>query len=491
MKAMHVQNSIELPTSGDEANIINRRELMPLLAKAWQVLKHYDSAMDCSATVVDSFGKGIPVPETPDNKRQMRFCEFCKMHSHNPSQIWQGSEYPCKKIHEAAIAESRRIEGVYIYICAAGFVYWTSPLYRSGRYAGALLAGQVILGGRGRVLEKFRALCKDNIAAQKFSAMIQDAPEKTHDEIQTMAQMLGLCAEEISEKKEDTYEILRRKAGVKSWQNMNHKSFKEPFDAAAKNNGSPQAEDTLEYPLEKERMLFAAFRRGDKQTGARILKELMDYILTAMPGDLETARFRAIELAVLLSRAAISDADGSAALLETNNRYLRRMLESKTPEELLENLHLAAESMAGKIFFFQGIRHASVLRKAERYIWANYTRKISLEEIAQASGLSSPYFSTIFKEEMGENLSAYLNRLRVERASAMLMETGKHLNEIAKLCGFEDQSWFSKIFKSFTGMSPGKFRKNGGGNHQVKAGRGETRGGITFPQVPKREVLSQ
>jgi AraC-like DNA-binding protein len=119
--------------------------------------------------------------------------------------------------------------------------------------------------------------------------------------------------------------------------------------------------------------------------------------------------------------------------------------------------------MAGQIFSFQGIRHASALRKAERYIWENYTRKISLREIAAASGLSAPYFSSIFKEEMGENLSNYLNRLRVERAATMLTESELSLNDIAASCGFEDQSWFSKIFKSYTGISPGKYRERGAG----------------------------
>jgi AraC-like DNA-binding protein len=40
----------------------------------------------------------------------------------------------------------------------------------------------------------------------------------------------------------------------------------------------------------------------------------------------------------------------------------------------------------------------------------------------------------------------------------MLAETDLTLNEIAAACGFEDQSWFSKIFKNFTGISPGKYR---------------------------------
>jgi len=117
--------------------------------------------------------------------------------------------------------------------------------------------------------------------------------------------------------------------------------------------------------------------------------------------------------------------------------------------------------MAGKIFSFQGIRHASALRKAERYIWENYTRKISLKEIADASGLSAPYFSTVFKNEMGENLSNYLNRLRVEKALMMLGETDSPINKISADCGFEDQSWFSKVFKSYTGISPYEYRKNG------------------------------
>jgi transcriptional regulator GlxA family with amidase domain len=63
---------------------------------------------------------------------------------------------------------------------------------------------------------------------------------------------------------------------------------------------------------------------------------------------------------------------------------------------------------------------------------------------------------------MGENLSAYLNRLRVEKAAAMLIETDLSLGEISGSCGFEDQSWFSKIFKYYAGISPGKFRERGG-----------------------------
>jgi AraC-like DNA-binding protein len=169
-------------------------------------------------------------------------------------------------------------------------------------------------------------------------------------------------------------------------------------------------------------------------------------------------QYRAIELVVLISRAAVTSGNTEDMLLDLSNRHLLRIQEAQTTEELIDVLYLVVDSMTGEISPFKGARHALSLRRAERFIRENYTRKVSLQEIAAAAGLSAPYFSTIFKEEMGENLSGYLNRLRVDKAAGMLTETNLALSEIASFCGFEDQSWFSKIFKNYTGMSPGKYR---------------------------------
>jgi YesN/AraC family two-component response regulator len=182
----------------------------------------------------------------------------------------------------------------------------------------------------------------------------------------------------------------------------------------------------------------------------------------AFPSTIQI-QFRAIELAVLLSRTAFTPGNPDKAILESNNSYIKSIQESKTIEELTDMLNVTVERMAEHIFSFQEIRHAAALRKAERYIQENYSHKISLQEIAKVSGLSAPYFSTIFKEERGENLSTYLNRLRIEKASRLLLKTDMPLSDIARACGFEDQSWFSRMFKSYTGLSPGKYRGQHGG----------------------------
>jgi len=490
---------------GEDASIISRREIEPLLDKARKVLMYYDTALNCSAVVMDR--NGLPI-KRPEYTNQMKLCELCMrcFQENAPEKDNQTKEakHSCHKVHYEAQLKSRRIDGTYIYSCSIGFVYWTSPLYRNGRYAGACTAGQILSSGKKTpgdangssnpvrpnytprpntleaVLEKFNSLCGDTRATKQFYEILRDVPEKNTGEIQAMAQLLGVCAGEISEKSENSGDIIRRLAWIeKDPENavelmrakiMKPEAVKSEFPKSQHRKGNPSPGNMNEggpsipatgHPMEKERMLLAAFRRGDNEMGNILLKELMASALNAIPLDFEIIRFRAIELVVLLSRAAVNGDGGSDSMLETNNRYLRRIQESRTIDELMENIHLVAERMAGKIFSFKGIQHASVLRRAERFIWENYTRKISLDEIAKASGLSAPYFSTIFKEEMGENLSSYLNRLRVERASALLMETAKPLSEIASLCGFEDQSWFSKIYKNYTGVSPGKYRKAG------------------------------
>ena len=422
----------------------------PLLTKTRQLLTHYDKATELSTAVLDRSGNLIKIT---DFEKQLRFCELCRKYFHNPSRIWCGDEYPCDKIHLDALAESRKTGKTHIYACTVGFAYWSSPIYHNGRFTGALKAGQVLTCSRDKAVEKFRSQCKDALSAEKFRKMLEGIQEKSHEEIQAMARLLGVCAEEISEKGK-YLNFTFRKLAI----NGEAKGTKEPGVTL----GLASCGTESEYPQEKERTLLAAFRRGDNETGGKLLRELIDGTVAAIPENIEILRVRAIQLLVLLSRAASDDSSGEpsgATMPETYTLYLKRIQESKTTEKLIENLHLIAGHMASKIFSFKGIRHSSVLRRAERYIWENYTRKIGLKETAKAAGLSAPYFSSIFKKEMGENFSTYLNRLRVERAMTMLTGTSKPLNEIAKLCGFEDQSWFSKTFKRMTGESPGKYRE--------------------------------
>jgi AraC-like DNA-binding protein/ligand-binding sensor protein len=434
-----------------DSSIIRRRYLDPLLSRALEVLKAYEKATNCPISVL---GPDCCTLEESKHPKAMLFCTLCKKYYRDRQKKFADQEYPCTGMHLQAVGKARRLGGSYIYTCKMGFIFWTSVIFAGRRFAGALMSSGVIAIAKDQAVDNVYRLCGGDRSREEVESYFDNIPQRTYREVKALVQMMLHCAEQLSSGGEDGGESRKRFAELEDRQTPSIRLFKD--DARSRKNGEQG------YPLDKERMLLASLRRGDNEAGRNILGELLKTLYAASPGNFEFFKLRAIELVVLLSRAAVGPDDReNSQILEANNRYLKKVADSQNVKELTENLHAIVDRMGGKIFSFQGVRHSSALRKAERYIWENYTRKISLQEIAEVSGLSAPYFSTIFKEEMGENLSAYLNRLRVEKASAMLMETGLSLNEIASACGFEDQSWFSKIFKGFTGLSPGKYRERG------------------------------
>lgn len=99
------------------------------------------------------------------------------------------------------------------------------------------------------------------------------------------------------------------------------------------------------------------------------------------------------------------------------------------------------------------------LKDVLSFIRKNIDKSISLEELAEVSGMSPRYFCRVFRNMTGRTPIDYVNYYRIETASQMLITTGDSITEIAFNCGFNDMSYFSKTFKRLKGITPSKFRK--------------------------------
>ena len=104
------------------------------------------------------------------------------------------------------------------------------------------------------------------------------------------------------------------------------------------------------------------------------------------------------------------------------------------------------------------------LRRALEFMHDNFSRELSLEEIASAAYLSEYHFARLFKQILGITPHVYLANLRLERARRLLAETTFSISEIAGMVGYQSQSHFTKIFKSVTGVTPRVYRESGTGN---------------------------
>ncbi len=93
------------------------------------------------------------------------------------------------------------------------------------------------------------------------------------------------------------------------------------------------------------------------------------------------------------------------------------------------------------------------------YIKNNLTADdLSQGAMARMAGISRDYFSRIFKNVTGMNYSKWLNTVRLEKASELLVEDGRTLTEVAMLSGFQSIPSFNRVFREEKGMAPGEYR---------------------------------
>ncbi|GAB2720193.1 response regulator [Paenibacillus thermoaerophilus] len=94
-----------------------------------------------------------------------------------------------------------------------------------------------------------------------------------------------------------------------------------------------------------------------------------------------------------------------------------------------------------------------------RYIGQNYQRELSLQDIADHFRLSREYVSRRFKQDTGENVSDFITRVRMEKAELLLANPNLRVAQVAQMVGFQDEKYFSKVFKKAYGLSPNEYRR--------------------------------
>ena len=97
-----------------------------------------------------------------------------------------------------------------------------------------------------------------------------------------------------------------------------------------------------------------------------------------------------------------------------------------------------------------------ILARLQRFIESNYSKKLTLLDIAGAVHANRSYISRLYKQKTGVNLFDAINRYKVEKSKEMLL-SGLKVYEVAERVGFDDVAYFSKVFKKHEGCSPKEY----------------------------------
>src|SRR3984957_16089710 len=129
------------------------------------------------------------------------------------------------------------------------------------------------------------------------------------------------------------------------------------------------------------------------------------------------------------------------------------------------------QAMAVALVATHAVRHRPVrlsrgglgsarLRRIKELIHAKLEDDLSLDEMAQAVGLSTAHFSRMFRKSTGETPHQFVLRRRLERAKAMLRTPHARVLDVAVACGFKTQQHFAQVFRDVCGVSPTDYRQD-------------------------------
>lgn len=326
-----------------------------------------------------------------------------------------------KNTHLYGCYESVRWDNKYIYYCPMDFIFVAVPVTSEfDILSSGVIAGPILMGDPEDFEETYSlphmetAKVNDlaEIASAVFCTVLEETmPDATADFLNTIYQELEILPE----------------------------------------NGN--------YPIDLEKKLQSAIAGGDGKSAREYLNRLLGEIFFQSNGDFGVIKARALELLVLLSRSAIEGGADTSQIFNLNNNYIKEIDRFDSLEKLSFWLSSVINRFVSYVFEFGDVKHADTMHKITAFIKSNYMHKISLSDIAEHVYMSKSYISKIFNEEMHMSISSYISKVRIDKSKHLLLDDSMTIADIASLTGFEDQSYFTKQFKTATGLSPKKFRE--------------------------------
>ena len=212
------------------------------------------------------------------------------------------------------------------------------------------------------------------------------------------------------------------------------------------------------YPIEKEYQLLNCFKIGDFEGVKDIL------------GDLFQVNFGKDMLPIQVVRCLMFDMVSTMikAIDIISNIYGNKFIEKLNPVEVL----LKCESVpAMKECMFEIAREVceyvkdnnekvdfSLRDKVFEYVENNYgDSNLSNTSVADYLGMNPNYVSDAFKMQHGTGLKDYIDMMRVDRAKELMKSSRKNIEEIAMAVGYSNTRTFTRVFKKYEGMTPGKY----------------------------------
>ena len=411
-------------------------------------------AVECADAFAGSTGLACTVSDLEgnvlhENGYGCASCGLCAAAMGTPD-----AKAACRDAHQYGMKQAERFGGKYSYFCPMGLTCFVSPIMGEETGLAKITVGPFLMVDRDDYVHiDLREAARFSGAQRRLiSDALDHIPFVDPERVSHLSSLLFMAVGFLNNVATGNRMLETQGADAIQGQISDYIA-----QLKLENPNAPPR-----YPLEKEHALLQSIAESDKATAQTLLNELLGHIFFSSGGNFEKIKSRVYELLVLISRASIDGGADTEYAFEQTRRYLRQITAIDNIEDLCFWLTDALNNFTDSAFRFSDVKRVDVIHKAVQYVRKNYSKKISLEDVATSVYLSPSYFSKVFKQEMGCNFNTYLNTVRIEKSKELLLNGSLRLVDIAYAVGFEDQSYFTKVFKKLTGVAPCKFKESKG-----------------------------
>ena len=410
-------------------NIVERETVCEMLESFHECVRLPVQLIDFRGKILESYGE------------PSRYCKIIEKYT--------SEDDSCEKLHINASKRAIELGETYIFSCHANLNHIVFPLVNQNTLFGSIIVGPFLMDAPDSTLV---------LGLDKRFHMSTTALLDLYEELDSIIIIPSKMVTHISRLLYFLFSDLITEGKRKLADNRNKLVQQSRINESIQNlKNSPQGQETP-YPMDLERELITKVKIGNKDEAKAILNDLLGYVFFAEGNSLDVVKNRAIELCSLLSRAAIEGGATSDSIFRINNQFLMSQSSIRTLDELCYRLQETVETFTECVFNYIPSKNNDIIKKAIQYISQNFASSITLKDVADHVHLNPAYFSTIFKQSTGSSFKEYLNMVRIEESKRLLTNTNYSVIDISVATGFEDQSYFSKVFKKYTGLTPKQYR---------------------------------
>ena len=355
-----------------------------------------------------------------------RFCTICPYRQKNEFYT-----------HLYGLNEAYRWNGHFIYYCPKAMTFVAvAVLDSNGSLGGGMIAGPIAMGDIQDIA------CYTDYP-QVHEAM-RKAPVMSTVQVRQLSELMSATANSLY------YESFQKKRSYDQQKFLNS-----IYDMREKYMGEQEHYD---YILSAESQLCELVKNQDRINSQDLINRLLGHIFFYHAGDLTDIKARTLELIVVISRSVIARGADVGEIFRYSTTYIQEIDRCESIDQLSRWLSEIINQFIAVSFDYLDAKHSDIVYKSMEYIRRNCLSRMTLEEIANEVHLSKSYLSSIFKHETGSSITEFINRSRVEHSKKLLSTTDLSLVDIANECCFGDQSYFSRVFKKYEGVSPKQYR---------------------------------